>query len=145
MATPKRGSVAFSTTPGSVPTTGRGEVRFAKAGDQRQPRGHLKSVADELFDQAAGYRSRGRAVVLTARSAIRKDVIEEVALVLGESVHSHLNVVVLHDGYVQARLRAGIIGGLVHGRDHRHIVRRRRYSWPGCSDRRVKPSAAGLD
>ena len=42
---------------------------------------------------------------------------------LGESVHSHFNVVVLHDGCVQARLRAGIIGGLVHSRDHRHIVR----------------------
>ena len=43
---------------------------------------------------------------------------------LGESIHSHFNIVVLYGGDVQARLRAAIIGGLVHIRDHRHIVRR---------------------
>ena len=43
------------------------EVRIAKAGDQRQPRGHLKPVADEHFDQAAGYGGRRRAEVLTVR------------------------------------------------------------------------------
>src|ERR1022692_3883238 len=79
---------------------GRGEVRFAKTGNQRQPRGHFKSVTDVFFDQPAGYRSRGRAEVLTGRAAIRKNVIKVVALVLGEPVHSHLNVVVLHRGYV---------------------------------------------
>src|ERR1035438_4255365 len=80
--------------------SGSGEVRFAKAGDQRQPRGHFKSVADVFFDQSAGYSSRGRAEVLTVRCAICKNVIKVVALVLGESVHSHLNVVVFHRGDV---------------------------------------------
>ena len=88
MATPKRGSVAFSYDARLGSGSGGGEVRFAKAGDQRQPRGHLKPVADEFFGQAAGYRGRRRAEVLAARAAIRKDVIEVVALVLGESVHS---------------------------------------------------------
>lgn len=42
---------------------------------------------------------------------------------LSKSVDSQFNVVVLQTGYIEACLRPGIIRDLMHGRDHRHIVR----------------------
>src|SRR3984957_2004051 len=83
---------------------GNGEVRVAKAGDQGQPRGHLIAVANECFTNAAGYRRRRRPEILAVRRAIGKNIIEVVVLVLGESVHAYLQVVILDGGDVQARL-----------------------------------------
>ena len=44
------------------------------------------------------------------------------ALVLDESIHSGLEVVVLYNRCFQARLGARVIGGLIHICDHRNIV-----------------------
>ena len=98
-------------------------MRLAQTANQRQPRGRLEPVAQEYFTHPPGYRGRGRAKVLAIRRAIRKHVIEEVTLVLRESVYAHLNIVVLQKANVQVRLRPGIVGCLVHSRDHRYIVR----------------------
>ena len=122
----------------------RRKVRLAEAGDQSQPRSDLKFVIDKYFLKSSGYGGRRGAKVLASRAGNRKDVIKVFALMLGESVHSDLDVISPEVG-VEGRLQASIVGGLVHIRDHGHIVRRRRCSWPDCSDRRVKQSAAGLD
>ncbi len=45
-------------------------------------------------------------------TAVRELVIEEVVLVLGESVHADLNIV-SPDVFVQSRLQAPVIGGLI--------------------------------
>ena len=102
-------------------------MRLAEARDHGQPRGNLESIADKRFSEPAGYGSlRGRNVLarrIARRSANRKNVIKEVALVLSESVHSRLNAV-FPNGCAYSCLQTGVIGCLLHIRDHRHIVRR---------------------
>ena len=95
---------------------------YAKAGDQGQPGSGFEPVADELFYHASGHGCPRGAVVLATRPAVCKNVIKVVTLVLGETIDANFKVVFANRG-VQRRLQAGIIGGLVHSGDHRHIVR----------------------